>query len=96
MMKLKDIHTLNDANRYVEGVINDFETGISTQEETMTHLGNYTGRIMEIFYEGKESNLREQPKNPKLVEVIEAQDMVEYYAKKLEAAKIHLKKLKQE
>jgi len=35
-------------------------------------------------------------KNPKLVEVIEAQDMVEYYEKKLKAAKIHLKKLKQE
>ena len=38
---------------------------------------------------------RTKKQNPKLVEQIEAQDMVEYYAKKLKEANIHLKKLKQ-
>ena len=48
MMKVKNIKTINDAQRYVEGVINDFEGGISTKEETMGYLGEYTARIVEM------------------------------------------------
>ena len=50
-MDVKKIMTLEDANRYVEGCINDFESGISTKGETMSLLGEYTGRLMELFWE---------------------------------------------
>ena len=95
MMELKDIHTLYDAAAYVEGTINDLIEGVATKSETMVHLANYTARIMEIFHQNKEKNLFVEPKNPKLVEICKAEDMVEYYAKKLKEANIHLKKLKQ-
>lgn len=64
MMKVKDIKTLQDANRYVEGCINDFEHGISTKEETMAFLGEYTGRLMELFWENAKEKIR---KNPELL-----------------------------
>ena len=48
-MKASDINTLKQAQRYVEGCINDFEAGISTKDETIKYLGEYTLRLMEIF-----------------------------------------------
>lgn len=49
-MKVENIQTANDAQRYLQGVINDFETGSSTKEETMGLLGEYTGHIMGLFW----------------------------------------------
>lgn len=60
-MKVEEIETLSDANRFVEGVINDFEGGIIDKNETMRLLGAYTGSIMDLF-------LRNVKKNPKLLE----------------------------
>ena len=48
-MNAKKIRTIEDAERFTEGVINDFETGICDKAETMKQLGNYTGAIMELF-----------------------------------------------
>ena len=58
MMHTKDIHTLEDAQRHVEGVINDFEGGISTKEETVAHLFDYTVRVMEIAMEATNNKLK--------------------------------------
>lgn len=60
-MDVKEIMTINDANRFVEGCINDFEAGLSTKAETMSHIGKYTGRIMEIFWENAKKRIRENP-----------------------------------
>ncbi len=50
MMKLENINTIEDAQNYLEGCVNDFDAGISTKEELLGHLGQYTGRIMEVFW----------------------------------------------
>jgi len=49
MMKTEDIKTISDAQRYVEGCVNDYEAGISSKEELISHLGEYTCAIMEKF-----------------------------------------------
>lgn len=68
-----------------------FEAGFK-----MRNHGLYDNAGQIIFFGGVWATIvEEKPKNPKLVEVIEAEDMVEYYAKKLKEANIHLKKLKQ-
>ena len=48
-MKLQNVKTLDEAKYYVEGVINDFESGISTKEETLGYLGQYTAHLMDLF-----------------------------------------------
>ena len=48
MMHTRDIHTLADAQRHVEGIINDFDEGISTKEQTIAYMFDYTDRVMEI------------------------------------------------
>jgi hypothetical protein len=60
-MKAEDIKTIEDAENYVEGCINDFEAGISTKEETLTSLGEYTGRLMELFWENSKERIRKDP-----------------------------------
>jgi len=37
-MKLENINSADDIERYVEGCINDFETGISNKDETIVNL----------------------------------------------------------
>ena len=58
MMHTKDIHTLADAQRHVEGIINDFEGGISTKEETVKYLFYYTIRAMHIAMEATNRKTR--------------------------------------
>lgn len=60
-MKVEDIKAIEDANRYVEGCINDFEQGISTKDETIGYLGQYTARLMELFWENAKKKIRENP-----------------------------------
>lgn len=49
-MDLKEVNTIRDAQRYVEGCVNDYEAGISTKDELLGYLGGYTARIMEVFW----------------------------------------------
>jgi hypothetical protein len=62
MMKVEDIKTFSDARRYIEGCINDYEAGISTKEETIKFIGDYTiyivKKTLEIYEtrNPKESN----------------------------------------
>lgn len=48
--KLMQIQTAKDAQRWMDGAINDFESGIATKEETMGKLGDYTARLMQLFF----------------------------------------------
>lgn len=47
-MKAKDINNITDMQGFVEGCLNDFETGIATKQETLTHLKDYTFRVIEV------------------------------------------------
>jgi mevalonate pyrophosphate decarboxylase len=50
-METKDIKTSKDMERYVEGCLNDLLDGLSTKEETMTYMKDYTIRIIDIVSE---------------------------------------------
>lgn len=58
--KIMLIETSEQASRQVEGIINDFESGISDKRETMRLLGEYTGRIMEIFWKNAKLKAKEE------------------------------------
>ncbi len=60
-MKVEAIKTLKDANRYVEGVLNDYEGGIITKDEAMGYLGEYTGRLTELFWENAIKKIKKDP-----------------------------------
>ena len=47
-MKVEDIKTIADMQRYCEGCINDFEAGVSTKEETMKAFEEYTFHLIEL------------------------------------------------
>lgn len=47
-MKARDIKSVDDAERFVEGCLNDFESGVATKGETMQHFARYTGRLLEM------------------------------------------------
>jgi hypothetical protein len=48
MMEAKEIKTVQDAQTYLEGVLNDFEAGIATKSETMKYLAEYTAKVFEL------------------------------------------------
>lgn len=56
-MEAKEIKTQQDAERYVEGVINDFEAGISTKKETVKYLFEYTCRLHDLFFENTKKKI---------------------------------------
>lgn len=60
-MKATNIKTLKDAQRFCEGVINDFENGISNKEETLEQFRKYTFAIHDQFWRRAK---REVEKNP--------------------------------
>ena len=47
-MKAEEIKTLEQAENYCEGLLNDFESCISDKAETMKALADYTIRIAEL------------------------------------------------
>lgn len=60
--KIMLIQTSDQASRQVEGIINDFEQGITDKRETMKLLGEYTGRIMELFWNNAKLKFNNQQK----------------------------------
>lgn len=58
--KLMLIETAKQANRQVEGIINDYECGIIDKLETIRLFGEYTGRIMEIFWKNAKLKAKEE------------------------------------
>lgn len=61
MMKVENIETLEEAQRYVEGCVNDYEAGLSTKEELLGYLGKYTGRLMELFWHNAKKRIKADP-----------------------------------
>ena len=47
-LEAKDINNVADMQRYVEGCLNDLVEGISTVDETMQYMQEYTFRVIDI------------------------------------------------
>lgn len=47
-MEAKNIKTIDEADRFVEGCLNDLIHGLSTKSETMIQMARYTGRMCEL------------------------------------------------
>lgn len=60
-MKAKDIKTFTQAQQYCEGLLNDFETGISTKEESLKLLKEYTEAIHDLFFERAKREVKINP-----------------------------------
>lgn len=59
--KICAIETVNEAQHIIEVIINDFEAGISTKSETMGLLGEYTGRLMDLFWKNAKQKIKANP-----------------------------------
>lgn len=55
--KMMVMNTSKEASRIIEGILNDFESGVSSKKETYEALGEYTGRIMSLFWENAEKKV---------------------------------------
>lgn len=47
-MTVEDISNIHDAQRFVEGSVNDLLTGITDKDEFMIQMGKYTVRIKDM------------------------------------------------
>lgn len=47
-LKAKDINNATDMRNYVEGCLNDLVEGLSTVEETMVYMKEYTHRVIDL------------------------------------------------
>ena len=45
MMKVEQIRTADDVERYIEGCLNDYEAGVSTKEETLVYLAELVAHV---------------------------------------------------
>jgi len=45
MMKVEQIRTADDVERYIDGCLNDFEAGVSTKDETLVHLAELVAHV---------------------------------------------------
>ncbi len=59
--KMCFMETKREANHIVTGIINDFEAGLSTKSETMYAFGEYTARLMELFWKNAKQKFNENP-----------------------------------
>ena len=48
-MKAQNIKTIEDAQNYCEGVLNDYEAGICTKAEALNYLYDYTIALGDLF-----------------------------------------------
>ena len=55
-MKTSEIKTFEDSKRYIEGCLNDLETGINTKAETILVFLEYTLRIAGMAIENTQEN----------------------------------------
>jgi len=47
-MEIKDINTIADCERYIDGCLNDYEAGICKKSELKQYLFAYTLRLLEL------------------------------------------------
>jgi phage host-nuclease inhibitor protein Gam len=50
-LEVKDIKTIGDMQRFVEGCVNDLETGEMTRDEFLDYMYEYTNKVKDIGYE---------------------------------------------
>lgn len=55
-LETKDINNAADMQRYVEGCLNDLMEGLSTKDETMKYLHDYTLRVINLTAERVSKN----------------------------------------
>lgn len=55
------IETEIQAQKIVEGIINDFDNGVYTKDETLGLLGEYTARLMHLFWKRAKEIIKENP-----------------------------------
>ena len=53
-MKVENVSTGEDIERYIEGCINDFEGGISTKDETIVNLAELVAHVYYAAKKGKD------------------------------------------
>jgi len=63
-MKLKKVKSIQDCERFCEGVINDFRDGVSSEGKTMRALYKYTIHLHKMF---EKNILRKAPDTMKIV-----------------------------
>jgi hypothetical protein len=47
-MKVEEIKTAEDILRFIEGCMNDFESGVSSKEETMCLLADLVAHVAQV------------------------------------------------
>lgn len=52
-MKLKNIKTVKDLENYIEGILNDFEAGVSDKEETSSLIADLIIHVQKAVKEEK-------------------------------------------
>lgn len=55
------IESIESAQNFVEGCINDFINGLSESTEFRAQMGEYTGRLMHMFWENAKKRIKEDP-----------------------------------
>lgn len=60
-LKAINVKTLDDAQRFVDGVLNDFESGLMNREETMNAFLKYTLTLQEMFWKNAKEKIRNDP-----------------------------------
>ena len=53
-MKVENVSTPDDIERYIEGCINDLQAGISTKDETIVNLAELVAHVYMAAKKGKE------------------------------------------
>lgn len=55
------ISSIDEAQNFVEGCINDFVNGLSESSEFRAQMGEYTARLMHMFWENAKKRIKENP-----------------------------------
>ena len=59
--EISNITTEKEAFRFAEGIMNDFESGICEKETTVKLIGEYTFRLMNIFWDTMQKKIQTEP-----------------------------------
>lgn len=76
-LETKDINNAADMRRYVEGCLNDLMEGLSTKDETMKYLHDYTLRVIDITAERVGQNASTSDEALPIADVVCWADMTE-------------------
>ena len=66
MMKVEQIRTADDVERYIDGCLNDYEAGVSTKDETVVNLAELVAHVYAKAAEKKRIITTKQQNNEKI------------------------------